>query len=184
MPDADVYLRQLYGITGSVRVGHHTLMHCGTLNGRCDGIVLPGILPCRIYLSDDRIFRWSIIVRGSIGKGACVRITREIWCRRQGWSLWLSWHLFWQRKLMDLQQMQGRISGKRFLVIVLLFLPYTYAIFKFFASLIKKNRQMDGTDWLIFCVVLAPFRAFCCGLIWAIIAGRSYMSLYITCYCC
>ena len=83
---------------------------------------------------------------------------------------------------------QGRISGKRFLVIVLLFLPYIYAILKFFVSLIKE--QTDGKSRLAY---------FLCGLgatpgflLWAylgdycravIYAFAYYLLLLLILYC-
>ena len=123
------------------------------LDGRCDGIVLPGIL-LAAYVCPMIVFSGgAILFTVMLTKGLCEDDKRNIAQAFGMVVMALVAFVFARGTYGFAADVQGRISGKRFLVIVLLFLPYIYAIVKFFVSLIKE--QADGKRRLAY---------FLCGL--------------------
>ena len=123
------------------------------LDGRCDGIVLPGIL-LAAYVCPMIVFSGgAILFTVMLTKGLCEDDKRNIAQAVGMVVMALVAFVFARGTYGFAADVQGRISGKRFLVIVLLFLPYIYAIVKFFVSLIKE--QADGKRRLAY---------FLCGL--------------------
>lgn len=123
------------------------------LDGRCDGIVLPGIL-LAAYVCPMIVFSGgAILFTVMLAKGLCEDDKRNIAQAVGMVVMALVAFVFARGTYGFAADVQGRISGKRFLVIVLLFLPYIYAILKFFVSLIKE--QADGKRRLAY---------FLCGL--------------------
>ena len=118
------------------------------LDGRCDGIVLPGIL-LAAYICPMIVFSGGALLFAAVlAKGMCEDNKRNM-VRAAGMVVMAFVAFVLAKETYGFAtDVQGRISGKRFLVIVLLFLPYIYAIFQFFASLI--NEQTDGRHRLAY----------------------------------
>ena len=118
------------------------------LNERCDGIVLPGIL-LAAYICPMIVFSGGALLFAAVlAKGMCEDNKRNM-VQAAGMVVMAFVAFVLAKETYGFAaDVQGRISGKRFLVIVLLFLPYTYAIFQFFASLIKE--QTDGRHRLAY----------------------------------
>ena len=118
------------------------------LDGRCDGIVLPGIL-LAAYICPMIVFSGGALLFAAVlAKGMCEDNKRNM-VQAAGMVVMAFVAFVLAKETYGFAaDVQGRISGKRFLVIVLLFLPYIYAIFQFFASLIKE--QTDGRHRLAY----------------------------------
>lgn len=111
------------------------------LDGRCDGIVLPGIL-LAAYICPMIVFSGGALLFAAVlAKGMCEDNKRNMVLAAGMVIMALVAFVLARGTYGFAADVQGRISGKRFLVIILLFLPYIYAIFKFFVALIKE--QMD-----------------------------------------
>lgn len=118
------------------------------LDGRCDGIVLPGIL-LAAYICPMIVFSGGALLFAAVlAKGMCEDNKRNMVQAAGMVVMALVAFVLAKGTYGFAADVQGRISGKRFLVIVLLFLPYIYAIFQFFASLI--NEQTDGRHRLAY----------------------------------
>lgn len=118
------------------------------LDGRCDGIVLPGIL-LAAYTCPMIVFSGGALLFAAVlAKGMCEDNKRNMVQAAGMVVMALVAFVLAKGTYGFAADVQGRISGKRFLVIVLLFLPYIYAIFQFFASLI--NEQTDGRHRLAY----------------------------------
>ena len=158
------------------------------LDGRCDGIVLPGIL-LAAYVCPMIVFSGgAILFIAMLAKGLREDNKRNVVQAAGMVVMALVAFVLAKGTYGFAADVQGRISGKRFLVIVLLFLPYIYAILKFFVSLIKE--QTDGKSRLAY---------FLCGLgatpgflLWAylgdycravIYAFAYYLLLLLILYC-
>lgn len=157
-------------------------------DGRCDGIVLPGIL-LAAYICPMIVFSGgAILFIAMLAKGLREDNKRNVVQAAGMVVMALVAFVLAKGTYGFAADVQGRISGKRFLVIVLLFLPYIYAILKFFVSLIKE--QTDGKSRLAY---------FLCGLgatpgflLWAylgdycravIYAFAYYLLLLLILYC-
>ena len=99
------------------------------LDGRCDGIVLPGIL-LAAYICPMIVFSGGALLFAAVlAKGMCEDNKRNM-AQAAGMVVMTFVAFVLAKETYGFAaDVQGRISGKRFLVIVLLFLPYTYAIF-------------------------------------------------------
>ena len=157
-------------------------------DGRCDGIVLPGIL-LAAYICPMIVFSGgAILFIAMLAKSLREDNKRNVVQAAGMVVMALVAFVLAKGTYGFAADVQGRISGKRFLVIVLLFLPYIYAILKFFVSLIKE--QTDGKSRLAY---------FLCGLgatpgflLWAylgdycravIYAFAYYLLLLLILYC-
>lgn len=118
------------------------------LDGRCDGIVLPGILLAAYTCPMIAFSGGALLFAAVLAKGMCEDNKRNMVQAAGMVVMALVAFVLAKGTYGFAADVQGRISGKRFLVIVLFFLPYIYAIFKFFVALIKE--QTDGRHRLAY----------------------------------
>ena len=148
------------------------------LDGRCDGIVLPGIL-LAAYVCPMIVFSGgAILFTAMLAKGLCEDNKRNIVQAAGMVVMALVAFVFARGTYGFAADVQGRISGKRFLVIVLLFLPYIYAIFKFFVALIKE--QMDRRHRLAY--LLCGLGAVPGFMLWAYLGDYCRAVIYVFVY--
>ena len=148
------------------------------LDGRCDGIVLPGIL-LAAYICPMIVFSGGALLFAAVlAKGMCEDNKRNM-VQAAGMVVMAFVAFVLAKETYGFAaDVQGRISGKRFLVIVLLFLPYIYAIFKFFVALIKE--QMDRRHRLAY--LLCGLGAAPGFLLWAYLGDYCRAVIYAFVY--
>lgn len=158
------------------------------LNGRCDGIVLPGIL-LAAYICPMIVFSGGALLFAAVlAKGMCEDNKRNM-VQAAGMVV-MAFVAFVLAKgtYGFAADVQGRISGKRFLVIVLLFLPYIYGILKFFVVLIKEQTDRRHRLAYLLCVLgtvpgfmlWAYLGDYCRAVIYAFVY---YLLLLLILYC-
>lgn len=118
------------------------------LNGRCDGIILPGIL-LAAYICPMIVFSGGALLFAAVLAKGMWEDNKRNMVQAAGMVVMAFVAFVLAKETYGFAaDVQGRISGKRFLVIVLLFLPYIYGILKFFVVLIKE--QTDGRHRLAY----------------------------------
>ena len=148
------------------------------LDGRCDGIVLPGILLAAYICPMIAFSGGALLFTAMLAKGLCEDNKRNI-VQAAGMVVMAFVAFVLAKETYGFAaDVQGRISGKRFLVIVLLFLPYIYAIFKFFVALIKE--QMDRRHRLAY--LLCGLGAAPGFLLWAYLGDYCRAVIYAFVY--
>ena len=158
------------------------------LNGRCDGIILPGIL-LATYICPMIVFSGgAVLFTAMLAKGLCEDNKRNIAQAVGMVVMALVAFVLAKGTYGFAADVQGRISGKRFLVIVLLFLPYIYGILKFFVVLIKEQTDRRHRLAYLLCVLgtvpgfmlWAYLGDYCRAVIYAFVY---YLLLLLTRYC-
>lgn len=148
------------------------------LDGRCDGVVLPGILLAAYICPMIAFSGGALLFTAMLAKGLCEDNKRNI-VQAVGMVIMALVAFVLARGTYGFAaDVQGRISGKRFLVIVLLFLPYIYAIFKFFVALIKE--QMDRRHRLAY--LLCGLGAVPGFMLWAYLGDYCRAVIYVFVY--
>ena len=144
----------------------------------CDGLALPGML-LAVYVCPMIVFSGGAVLFAAVlAKGLREDNKRNVVQAAGMVVMALVAFVLAKGTYGFAADVQGRISGKRFLVIVLLFLPYIYVILKFFVSLIKE--QTDGKRRLTY--LLCGLGAVPGFLLWAYLGDYCRAVIYAFIY--